>query len=117
MVDGLRDKYANSLALAILLAAACSISPAWARLLPSASARTTPPEPQRVAGLPSDAELERSGARIGYIHLDERPLFDVENHDENTALSRTANRLHIATREATIMDQLLFRSGDPYRAS
>ena len=44
-------------------------------------------------------------------------MFDVENHDENTALSRTANRLHIATREATIVDQLLFKSGDPYRAS
>jgi outer membrane protein assembly factor BamA len=117
MVDGLGAKYAKSLALTILLTVAGATPTAWARLLPSASARTTPPEPQRVAGLPSDAELERSGARIGYIRLDERPLFDVENHDENTALSRTANRLHIATREATIMDQLLFKSGDPYRAS
>ena len=59
---------------------------------------------------------KRSAARVGYIQLNARPLFDVEHHDENTTLSRTANRLHIATREATIMDQLLFRSGDPYRA-
>jgi outer membrane protein assembly factor BamA len=119
MVDGLSAKYAKSLAISLGLALAlgCAAPTAWARLLPSAKARTTPPEPQRVAGLPSDAELESSGARIGYVHLNERPLFDVENHDENTALSRTANRLHIATREATILDQLLFRSGDPYRAS
>jgi outer membrane protein assembly factor BamA len=32
-------------------------------------------------------------------------------------LSRLGNRLHIETRIATIEDQLLFRSGDPYRAS
>src|SRR6187549_3334470 len=90
---------------------------AFARLLPSASARTPPPEPPRAAGLLSDSELEQGAARIGYISIDERPLFDVEHHDENTSLTRTANRLHIATREATITDQLLFKSGDPYRAS
>jgi hypothetical protein len=90
---------------------------AFARLLPSAGARTPQPEPARVAGLPSDGELERGQARIGDIRIDERPLFDVERHDENTTLSRTANRLHVATREATIADQLLFKSGDRYRAS
>src|SRR5688572_13525338 len=117
MVDGLRAKSAKYLALTILLASACATPVAWARLLPSASARTTPAEPQRVAGLPSDSEMERADARVGYILLNARPLFDVEHEDENTSLSRTANRLHIATREATITDQLLFRSGDPYRAS
>ncbi len=55
--------------------------------------------------------------RIGVIHFNSRDLFDVEGHDENTALSRLGNRLHIQTRIATIEDQLLFRSGDPYRAS
>ncbi len=90
---------------------------AFARLLPSASARTPPSEPARPAGIPSDTELERSDARIGYISIDERPLFDVEHHDENTSLSRAANRLHIATRQATIADQLLFKSGDHYRAN
>jgi hypothetical protein len=113
MVDGLRAKYAKSLVLAVLLVGAAPA--ALARLLPHADARTAPAEPVRAPGLPSDAELERSAARIGYIALNARPLFDVEHHDENTALSRTANRLHIATREATIMDQLLFRSGDLYR--
>lgn len=88
-----------------------------ARLLPSAGARVSETQPPRPPGLPSDSELESSDARIGYISIDERPLFDVEHQDENTTLSRTANRLHIATREATIADQLLFKSGDHYRAS
>jgi outer membrane protein assembly factor BamA len=116
MVPGLRAKSAKSLLLSLGLLCIAG-APAFARLLPSAGARVSQTEPPRVAGLPSDSELERSEARIGYIRIDERPLFDVEHHDQNTSLSRTANRLHVATREATIVDQLLFRSGDPYRAS
>jgi outer membrane protein assembly factor BamA len=116
MVVAVRRKYAKTLLLS--LGMLCLLAPlAFARLLPSAAARTTPAEPPRAAGVPSDSELEQVEARIGYISIDERPLFDVEHHDENTTLTRTANRLHIATREATISDQLLFRSGDPYRAS
>jgi hypothetical protein len=88
---------------------------ATARILPSVDARTPPPEPQHIAGVPSDAELENAAARIGEILMDERQLFDFRN-DENTSLTRVANRLHVATREATIEDQLLFKSGDPYRA-
>jgi len=90
---------------------------AQARVLPSVDARAPRVQAQRPAGLPSDAELESRGARVGTIIFDARPLFDVEHQDEDTTLSRLGNRLHIATREATIEDQLLFRSGDPYRAS
>jgi outer membrane protein assembly factor BamA len=88
---------------------------AEARLLPSVEARTPPPPPPRPPGLPSDAELESSGARIGEIHLISLQLFDVAHDDENTTVSRLANKLHIQTREATIRDQLLFKSGDHYR--
>jgi hemolysin activation/secretion protein len=88
---------------------------AAARILPSVEARTPPPQPQQVAGVPSDAELENAAARIGAILIDERQLFDFRR-DEDTSLTRVANRLHVPTREATIEDQLLFRSGDPYRA-
>ncbi len=91
-------------------------APALARLLPSVKARTPMPEPKRPEGLPSDAELESSQARIGAIVFDERKLFDVENQDEMTTLSRLANKLHISTRESTIQEQLLFKPGDPYRA-
>jgi outer membrane protein assembly factor BamA len=100
--------------LALLLAGVAPL--ACARLLPSASARAPGAEPVRAEGLPSDSELERAAARIGAIRIDDRPLFD-PRHDESTSLSRTANHLHVATRESTIIDQLLFRSGDPYRAS
>jgi hemolysin activation/secretion protein len=88
---------------------------ATARILPSVDARTPPPEPQHVSGVPSDAELENAATRIGEILIDERQLFDFRQ-DEDTSLTRVANRLHIPTREATIEDQLLFKSGDPYRA-
>lgn len=70
----------------------------------------------RMPGLPTDAELEAGGARIGIIHFDARKLFDVEAGDENTTLGRLGNRLHVQTRIATIEDQLLFRSGDLYQS-
>ena len=114
MVD-LRKSRSLALSLECLLLC-CAAVPAQARLVPSADARTTHEEIKRPEGLPSDEELERSGARIGTIVLDSRPLFDIEHSDENTSLSRLANRLHVPTRAETIEDQLLFKSGDPYRA-
>jgi outer membrane protein assembly factor BamA len=100
------------LALALALAAPPS---AHARLFPSVNARATPSAIARVPGLPTDEELEATGARVGAIHFDARKLFDVEAGDENTTLGRLGNRLHIQTRIATIEDQLLFRSGDLYQ--
>src|SRR6478609_8111146 len=73
-----------------------------ARVLARAGARAPRPAPQRPPGMPSDAELEAAGARIGTIVLDARPLFDIEHGDEDTTLSRLGNKLHISTREATI---------------
>jgi len=97
---------------------ACAASPrAQARLLPSVDARAPQAEPDRAPGLPSDVDLERAGARIGSIHLNNRQLFDIEHADEDTSLSRVANRLHVSTRDHTIEDQLLFKPGDVYRAS
>jgi hypothetical protein len=90
--------------------------PSHARVLPSVSARTPTVEAPRDSNLPSDEELERQGARIGEVRFDARDLFDTEAHDEDTSLSRLANRLHITTRQSTIQDQLLFKSGDLYRA-
>jgi hypothetical protein len=88
---------------------------AHARILPSLKARAPRVEIPRAPGLPADAELEAQGARIGAIHFNSRDLFDLEGHDQNTVLSRIGNRLHFQTRIATLEDQLLFRSGDPYR--
>lgn len=89
---------------------------AQARLLPSVKARAPTSEPPRIAGLPTDAELEAGGARIGVVRFQTRDLFDTGSGDEDTALARVGNRLHPQTRTATIADQLLFRSGDLYRA-
>ncbi|MET0534097.1 MAG: BamA/TamA family outer membrane protein [Steroidobacter sp.] len=56
-------------------------------------------------------ELVLRGARIGHIEVMVDDVF------ENTALSapyRIANGMHIETRSETIVQQLLFRSGDTY---
>ncbi len=83
-------------------------------LLPSVQSRTDKVIYERPPGVPSDAELETSGARIGEVRIDTRAMFDTGNSKENTSLFRLANRLHIGTRDGTVTDQLLFRSGEPY---
>ncbi len=77
-------------ALGIALVGLCAAPGAEARVLPSVKARAPKPEAPRVAGLPSDAELQKQGARIGEIRFDERDLFDVEAADEDTSVSRLA---------------------------
>ncbi len=68
------------------------------------------PAPQR---LPSFAELEAAGARIGEIRVVTHDIFDLADPKENNAFYRFANRLHINTRPNVIRRQLLFQSGDP----
>jgi outer membrane protein assembly factor BamA len=90
---------------------------AGAPLLPSAKSRSTNPDLERPAGVPDDAALEAAGAKVGEIRFNALELFDIGGRDQDSKLSRMANRLHIRTREATIADQLLFREGDLYNAS
>jgi outer membrane protein assembly factor BamA len=73
-------------------------------------------EEPRPAGLPSDGEMEAAGAVIGKIDIDIRNIFDAQDPREANALFRLANRLHIRTKRSTIKAQLLFASGEPYRA-
>jgi hypothetical protein len=70
--------------------------------------------PRQTPGVPSDAELEASGAVIGKIVIDNQNIFDLDNPKDDTWLFRLANRLHERTRASTIRDQLLFRSGQRY---
>jgi len=79
--------------------------------------RTDRPQAARPAGIPDDATLEREGARIGEVHIKVLDIFDTARPEENTRLFRLANRWHINTRESTVLDRLLVRSGDPYRES
>lgn len=99
---------------AVLLAWLAVFPPADGRILPRLDARAPKVSLERPPGVPSDAELEAAGARVGEIRISLMDVFDTANPEENTALGRVANRLHIETRESTIRDQLLFRTGEPY---
>jgi len=62
----------------------------------------------------SDAELEALGARIGHVAINALDIFDVEDPQEDKALFRAMNRLHVRTRGPVIRRQLLFDTGDPF---
>ena len=64
--------------------------------------------------VPDPAELERSGAVIGEIFIYNENIFDLEDPQENKALYRLANKLHIRTQPKVISQQLLFKTGDLY---
>jgi len=64
--------------------------------------------------LPSDAELESSGAVFGDIRIDNKNIFDRGDPKDNKALFHLADKLHVKTRQSVIRHQLLFRSGDRY---
>jgi len=65
--------------------------------------------------IPASDELEARGAVIGEIRIVIGDVFDTSIPGENTWLYRTANKLHIQTRESVVRDQLLFKTGEPYR--
>ncbi len=77
--------------------------------------RTNIEEP-RPADVPSDAVMEAAGAVIGHIEIDIENIFDPSDPRENSGLYRLADKLHRRTRRSTIRAQLLFKSGDKYRA-
>jgi len=62
--------------------------------------------------LPTFAELEAAGARIGEIHVRSRDIFDTGDPAEDKLPFRWANALHVPTRPGVIERALLFKSGD-----
>ncbi len=64
--------------------------------------------------IPSDAELEASGAVIGAILIDNQNIFNLADPHEDTKLFRLADRLHIKTRASVVRRQLLFHAGDRF---
>ncbi len=62
--------------------------------------------------LPTLAELETAGARIGEIRISQQNIFDLSDPREDKALFRWANQLHIQTRPEVIERALLFKSGE-----
>jgi outer membrane protein assembly factor BamA len=63
--------------------------------------------------VPTFAQLEAAGARVGQIRVLTDDIFDLNDPRENNALYRFANRLHINTRPEVIRRLLLFETGDP----
>jgi hypothetical protein len=70
--------------------------------------------PGETPGIPSEAELEASGAVIGEILIENQNIFNLDDPKDDVKLFRLANHLHSRTRKAIIRDQLLFRSGERY---
>ncbi len=73
------------------------------------------PEQQKT-GVPEEATLEASGARIGEIVIRVGDIFDPEAAGENHALNRLVNKIHRRTRDRVVRKTLLFRTGDPFVA-
>jgi hypothetical protein len=73
------------------------------------------PEPTAAEAVAS-AELERRGATVRAINVIVDNVFDPSNPEEDKALYRWANRMHIRTRADAIETALLFQVGDRYEA-
>ncbi len=82
----------------------------------TAAASEAPPSARVPPGVPAAAELESRHARIGRVEIHVQNIFDLSDPREDLALYRLANRLHYATSESTVRGQLLFISGDTFRA-
>jgi hypothetical protein len=83
-------------------------------VLPSLKSRALYRELERPEDVPADVQLEAAGARVGRIEFIVGSVFDTTDREENAALPRLANQLHIRTRQSTIESLLLFHSGDAY---
>jgi hypothetical protein len=83
-------------------------------ILPGMASRVTREAPRRPVDLPADDALAAAGVKVGEIRIRRLGIFDTSIPEEDTALFRLANRLHILTRESTVADQLLFAAGQPY---
>jgi Omp85 superfamily domain len=59
--------------------------------------------------------LETRKATIGKVEVEVGDVFDLTKPDENTWIGRTADHLHVTSREVIIRRVLLFKEGDPVR--
>lgn len=100
--------------LVAALAAAVVVVPRPA--VAQSAADQAPPAAEPSGWLPTPEQLEAEGAVIGEIRIVIGDVFDTRLKGERAWLYRTANKLHIETRQSTVRDQLLFKPGDTYRA-
>ena len=93
----------------VLLTLATGTVAGWLAATPAALA-------QQPTGTLSRERLEQAGATIRAIHVTVDKIFDPNDPDEDKALYRWANRVHVLTRDEVIEDILLFAPGDPFVA-
>lgn len=102
-------------AVAVLLWLSLGLAPAAAQERPSAHRDGELfAGLQRPAELPDDDVLEAAGARVGSIEIRIYDVFNTADPRENNLLFRTANRLHVRSRDHVVRRELLFREGDRY---
>ena len=83
----------------------------------AASYAATAQEPSQTQNAgPTRAALEEARATIRAINVTVDNVFDPSNPDEDKALYRWANRVHVLSRQEVIQDMLLFGPGDPFVA-
>ncbi len=99
--------------VAALLAAVLATGPAVPTAAPPSSSAPSTAVGAR-GNLPDDRALEAEGAVFGAIRIRAGDVFDTTLPEEDNWFFRTANRLHVRTRESVIRSRLLFREGDPY---
>jgi hypothetical protein len=114
-----RPKAAAPILVLLLVPALAIAVDAPAIDLPASEALGAPPlpvgvPPPQTPGIPTDQELESSGAVVGQILIDNQNIFNLEDPKDNIGLFRLANRLHGRTRPDVIRSQLLFKTGDRY---
>jgi hypothetical protein len=63
----------------------------------------------------SEAELEEAGAVIRNVYVRNVNIFDLDDPEEDKAVFRLMNRLHVETRPRVIRQQLLFDPGDVFQ--
>jgi len=111
-----RTRPGPALGLACLLASALGPS-----LRPAAAAASAggevPPLRCTPEAVPSAAELEAEGARIGEVVICNVEVFDLDNPEENRWLYRAADALHRGTREEVVERELTFQSGERFHAA
>lgn len=98
----------------VSIAALVSFNVTARDLLPSITNRAERAVEVRPADIPSDEELERAGALVGEVVIDNQDIFATDTPEEDATLFRLANYLHVKTKHPAIEQQLLFVPGEKY---
>ena len=65
--------------------------------------------------IPWDSSNNKTGLLIGKVNINTSNIFDSSDPKESRKIHRTANKLHIQTKNSTIRNQLIMKAGDPYK--